>query len=119
MIFKFDLLNHGEQIKLGVDFKFKVKANGRMFQFWLNSESIRHRDLPRIYENEDFTIPEGASDEELYQLILPKDVLLEHPEEHRQSGFSSATRLSIAGGARHSIKGDREVIEKRLKDIEE
>ncbi len=83
LIFKFDLLNNGDQIKLGVDFKFKVKANGRMFHFWLNSESIRHRDLPKIYENADFTIPETASDEELMQLILPKDVFLEYPKAHR------------------------------------
>ena len=76
-------MNNGEQIKLGVDFKFKVKANGTTFHFWLNSESIRNRDLPAIYEGKDFTIPESASDEELIQAVFPRDIFLELPRVGR------------------------------------
>jgi hypothetical protein len=91
-----------------------------MFHFWLNSESIRHRDLPRIYEKQEFTIPEGSTDEELIQLILPTEVYMEFPKAHRQSRLSIAARMSITGGnARLSMRGDREMIEHRIKEISE
>jgi hypothetical protein len=111
LLFKFDRLNNGENIKLGIDFKVKVKANGRMFHFWLNSESIRHRDLPSIYESKDFTIPESATDEDLIQLILPRDVFIDLPKMNKQSRFSLAARSSFAGGIRNSFKGNRELVE--------
>ena len=118
LIFKFDRLNNGDQIKLGVDFKFKIKANGRLFHFWLNSDSIRHRDLPLIYESVDFTIPEDTSDEDLIQLCFPRDILFDSPKMHRNR--LSSSRFSISGGNRQSIKGaNREVIEQRVKEVQE
>ena len=82
-----------------------------MFHFWLNSESIRHRDLPSIYENKDFTIPESATDEELIQIILPRDIFIYLPKMNEQSRFSLAPRSSNAEGVLSLTKGNIELVE--------
>jgi hypothetical protein len=82
LVFNFDELYGGDQIKLGVDFKFKIKADWRNFHFWLNSESVRARDLPTQYEKEGFTITDCTNDEELMKRILPRDVQILEKHSH-------------------------------------
>ncbi len=96
---------------MGSDFKFKIKANGRTFHFWLNSESIRNRDLTELYESKDFNIHETSTDEELMHIILPKNISLESNKTQRNR--SSTVKNSI----RQSFKGNRELIESRINDI--
>ena len=74
LLFDFDQISGSEPIKLGIDFKVKIKVNGRQFHFWLNSMSIRRTDLPRIYTS-NFNIPETVSDDELMDLIIPTNVV--------------------------------------------
>lgn len=73
-MFDSDQISESEPIKLGIDFKIKIKVNGRLFHFWLNSMSIRKVDLPRIY-TANFNIPETVTDDELMDLIIPTNVV--------------------------------------------
>ena len=57
MFFNFDKINNSNPIRLGIDFKFKLTANGRSFHFWLNSDSIRNYELPENYSY-NFDIPD-------------------------------------------------------------
>lgn len=92
MFFNFDKINNSEQIRLGQDFKLKVDANGRKFTFWLNSESVKHRDLPQIYE-EEYSIPDDIMDDDLMQLLMPRGVELE--TEHHKMHFDGVTSAQM------------------------
>jgi hypothetical protein len=68
------MVHNGDPIKLGCDFRLKVEAGPKKFDFWLNAESIKHRDLKDTYEDERYHLHDGISDNTLYQIILPKGV---------------------------------------------
>jgi hypothetical protein len=85
--FNFDKINNSEKIKLGHDFKMKVELGGKKFHFWLNSDSIRHRDLKAIYEDESFNLSQSLDDNDLMIAVMPKNVDLEF--QKRQEQFNS------------------------------
>ena len=93
--FNFEKINNSEQIKLGHDFKIKVELAGKKFHFWLNSESVRHRDLKAIYEDEKFAIPDGKIDYELMLAVMPKNIDLEFERKQHMSNFKKRENVSM------------------------
>ena len=110
--FNFEKINNSEQIKLGHDFKIKVELAGKKFHFWLNSESVRHRDLKAIYEDEKFTIPDGKIDSELMVAVMPKNIDLESERKHLMSNLKKRENVSM-----RSVLEKKKDIDWRIKDI--
>lgn len=73
----------------------KVEVGGRKFYFWLNSESVRHRDLTALYESEGFDLPDSFTDEELMKAISPKnvDILSATHQNSASSQYRGANEL--------------------------
>jgi len=72
--FNFECINNGEPIKLGNDFRLVVEVGGKKFHFWLNTESVKHRDLKDTYEDEKYELPDHCTDEQLMKIIAPKGI---------------------------------------------
>ena len=72
-----------------------MELAGKKFHFWLNSESVRHRDLKAIYEDEKFAIPDGKIDYELMLAVMPKNIDLEFERKQHMSNFKKRENVSM------------------------
>ena len=72
-----------------------VEAGGKKFHFWLNTESIKHRDLKDTYEDERYDLPDHCTDEQLMQLIAPRNVELITSEEYNKNNPPQLVRTSV------------------------
>jgi len=108
--FNFDKLNNSEKIRLGHDFKIRVELAGKKFHFWLNSESLRHRDLPALYEDRTFTLDQHLDDHELMLAVMPRNVNVDF--EKRQEMFNAKRR----NNGRFKV-AEQSDVDRRLSDL--
>jgi hypothetical protein len=71
-----------------------IEAGGKKFHFWLNTESLKHRDLKDTYEDDKYELPDHCTDEQLMQLIAPRSVELITAQEYNKNNPPQLVRMS-------------------------
>ncbi|TNV82968.1 hypothetical protein FGO68_gene15693 [Halteria grandinella] len=111
--FNFDRIHNGDPIKLGNDFRFVVEVGGKKFHFWLNTESLKHRDLKDTYEDDKYDLPDHCTDEQLMQLLAPRGIELITASEYNKNNPPQLVKMSAlrqSQSEEEKVKGSLERI---------